>query len=374
MDLTIVFSTDRMSPAKREAIEIAQRHESENKNGMFKVKFDKRSNDLNQLIELCSSWKLTQFLIKNKKYSESEVCEVLYCEDRRGCHGRCEHGHSPYDFLLDQIEKCIDDPYDDDIQSEWLTETVSNSKSFEQLPDGTFKINKDALKREVENNFFVPLNICEKIDLNKFYKQIDSFTDTLSIPAMDEDRAEDSSVLDDEERDEAIEKAELMAPIFAKAIRNEFERVIIANFGNEKTASDFIRKADALCSLERYEESLECYDRALGLYPTNPLLWNGKASLLEYFIVDYENAAVAYTKAFELDSDNIEALHRKGICFDSLGKEREAVAEYEKAIELFKKWLKECPNDKDAKENLYYTKENLSAIKNDDSGETEKSS
>jgi tetratricopeptide (TPR) repeat protein len=300
---------------------------------------------------------------KNKKYSESEVCEVLYCDERRGCDGRCEHGHPPYDFLFDQIEKCIDDPYDDDIQSEWLTETVSTSKSFEKLPDGSFKINKEMLKREVENCFFVSLNICEKIDLNKFYKQIDSLPETFSIPAFDEGSEEDSSVLDDEERDEVIEKAELMAPIFAKAIRTEFERVIIANFGKEKTASDFIRKADALCSLERYEESLECYDRALGLYPTNPKLWDDKASLLEYFIADYEKGAEAYDKAFELDPSNIEALHRKGICYDALGKEKEAIATYEMAIELFEKRLKEFPNDKETKENLFYTKENLSAFK-----------
>jgi len=286
MDLTVVFSTDRMSPAKREAIEIAQRHEAENKNGMFKVKFDKRSNDLVQLIDLCSSWKLTYFLIKNKKYSESEVCEVLYCEDRRGCDGRCEQSHSSYGFLLDQIEKCIENPYDDEIKTEWLTETVSDSKSFEKQSGGTFKINKEALKRDVENSFFIPLNICEKIDLNKFFKQIDSLPETFSIPAIDEDNEETSSILDDEDRAEVIEKAELMAPIFAKAIRNEFERVIIANFGSEKTTSDFIRKADALCTLERYEEGLECYNRALELYPTNPTLWDDKASLLEYFIVD----------------------------------------------------------------------------------------
>lgn len=363
MDLTIVFSSDKLTPAKKEAIDIAQRHGAKKSDSIYKVKFDKRCKDLTQLVDLCFSWKLSHILIKDEKYSVSDLWQVLYCENRRKCDGECEHGYSAHFYLIDEIENCVEDPDNGDINSEWMNETVSDLESFEKQQDGTFKIKKDLLKQEIEKNYVIPINVCDKFDLNKIFARIDALPNTFSIPTIDEDNISEYSSLDDDQRKKIIETAQLVAPIYAKAVAKELELVILANFGSEKTASDYLKKADALFCLQRHDESLEHYNKALELYPANPILWNDKAFLLEIGFEDYQNAAEAYGKAFELDPNNIEALHRKGICFDSLGMEKEAIAEYEKAIELFEKHLKEFPNDEEAKEHLVDTLDNLSAFK-----------
>lgn len=362
MDLTITFSSDRMTAAKREAIDIAQRQRAENSDGMYKVKFDKRSKDLTELINLCSSWKLSYVLIKTEKYSFDEVCEVLYCDDRQKCDGRCEHGFSDYVCLLDEIQKCADDPDNEDIDSEWMMETVSDHKSFEKQSDGSFKIKKDALKQAIEKTFVIPINVCEKFDLKKILKQIDTLPDTFSIPAVDEGNRTGSSSLDDE-REKIIETANLVAPIFAKAVAKELEYIIIAHFGGDKTASDYAKRADAFNSLERYSESLEYYNKALELDATNSQLWYDKGMLLEIGLEEYAKAIDAYNRAFELDPNNIFSLRNIGICFESFGKESDAIAIYEKAIGLYEKRLKDNPDDEDAKEELILVRENMSCLK-----------
>lgn len=359
MDLTVVFSSDRMNAAKREAIDIAQRNGAEVSNDMYKVKFNKRCKDLTELVDLCSSWKRSHVLIGTEKYSFDEACEVLYCENRRKCDGRCEHGFSDYVYLLDEIEKCAVDPEDEDIDSDWLLETVSEHKAFEKQPDGSFKIKKDALKQAIEKTFVIPINVCEKFDLKNFVKQIDALPDIFSIPSGD-GSSRSESCLDDDEREKIIETANLVAPIFAKAVAKELEYVVIAHFGGEKTASDLAKRADAFNSLERYPESLEYYNKALELDATNSQIWYNKGLLLEIGLEDYEKAIEAYSRAYELDPNNIFSLRDIGICLEYLGREAEAIAKFEKAIGLYEKRLKDNPGDEKAKEELELVKEQLS--------------
>lgn len=363
MDLTVVFSSDRMSPAKREAIKIAERHGAENKNGMFRVQFDTRSKDLNQLISLCESWKLSHILIKDQEYPVSEVCEVLYCENRRKCDGRCEQGFSDYMFLLDEVEACSEDPDDSEVDSEWLSEAISDLESFEKQPDGSYKIKKEVLKNAIERSFVIPINLCDKFDLNKIFKQIDSLPDFFTILSIEQDNRSGSSFLDDDEREKILETARLVAPIFAKAVAKELEYVIIAHFGSEKTALDYAKKADAYYSLERYSESLDYYNKAIELDPKNAEIWYSKALLLEIGVDDYNEAITAYSRAYEIDNNNLLALHNIGICYESLGKNDDAIAMYEKTIGLYEKRLKENPNDGKVIEELGITRECLSALK-----------
>ncbi|HBX43874.1 MAG TPA: hypothetical protein DEH27_08885 [Deltaproteobacteria bacterium] len=48
----------------------------------------------------------------------------------------------------------------------------------------------------------------------------------------------------------------------------------------EELADAYVREADALAAGKRYDEALEIYDRAIGVWPDCTEAWTGKASLL----------------------------------------------------------------------------------------------
>jgi tetratricopeptide (TPR) repeat protein len=362
MDLTIVFSSDRVTPAKREAIEIAHRNGAEDKNGMFKIKFDKRCKDLTELIDLCESWKLSHALIQTKKYTVPEVSEVLYCENRRKCNGRCEHGFSDYIFLIESIGECAEDPEDKDIDVEWLMESVSDLDSFKKQPDGSFRIDKDHLKKAIENSFVIPMNVCDKFNISAIHEMIDDLPNGFSIPEVKGGRKSGSSVLDDDQREKIIETAHLVAPIYAKAVAREIENVIITNFGKENTAADLHKKAIAYDSLNRYKESLEYFNKALEMEPTSIQIWFDKGLLQEINLNDFKGAIDSFNRVLELDPAKIWSLYEIGSCHESLGNKDEAKRLYTKAIGLYEKRLADNPDDEEAKEDIGMIKENLSAL------------
>jgi tetratricopeptide (TPR) repeat protein len=135
------------------------------------------------------------------------------------------------------------------------------------------------------------------------------------------------------------------------------------NLSTEKNAKQCAKKADALYELQRYEESLECYTMALEMDPANADVWYKRGELLEIGLEKYEDAIESYEKALELDPDMFFALQAKGVCLDSLGRYDEAILTYEKVIGLYKKQLKQNPNDQETRENLQTVKENLNALK-----------
>ncbi len=50
--------------------------------------------------------------------------------------------------------------------------------------------------------------------------------------------------------------------------------------GPEEMADAYVREADALFAAKRYEEAIEGYDRAIGVYPDCSEAWTNKASVL----------------------------------------------------------------------------------------------
>jgi tetratricopeptide (TPR) repeat protein len=359
MDITVVFNGDRITESKKVAIEIANDHGAVKSGGMFKVKFDKKSHDLIKLLYLCMTWKLSHVLINGKQMPASDVYDVLTCDEKRECNGKCQRGYPGYIDLIDEIGACVKN---EDCDSDWIQEILPDLDSFEKQPDGSFKINKTKLKNNIEKKYAIPISVCEKIDINKIFNQIDELPDVFSISGFNEE-LEESSYFKSNEKEKLIETAKIVAPILAEVIAKELDKVIIANFGNEKNALSCAKKADALFSLQRYDESLEFYDKALEMDATNSIIWYEKGLLLEIGFENYEKAIDAYNRAFEIDPNNLPALRGMGCCLESLGKDKEAIATFEKAIKLYEERLVKNPNDKGAKEELQLIKESLSALK-----------
>ena len=107
----------------------------------------------------------------------------------------------------------------------------------------------------------------------------------------------------------------------------------------------------ALYEQEKYEEAIECYEKAIKLDPDYIYALNGKADCL-MVLEEYEKAAECYEKAITLYilfqagirrlpyknasciSDYTNVLKRKGDCLLNLKKYEEAIKCYEKALKL----------------------------------------
>jgi len=363
MNLTVIFNESRLTQEKKAAIEIAKKYEHVFRNGVYKVKFSKNCPDLLRLLELCTNWKTASVSIDNNDVGISDVYDVLSCSAINECNSKCNKGFSQYIDVIRWISNAIEGKENEFLDPHFLLEELLCLDSFEGHGEGTFTIDKKKLKKEIEREYSIPISICQKFDKNRILSQVDALPDKFTLPEEYLDENAEFNYFDKDTKEGLQAKAEIVAPIFAKAIAKELGTVIIANFGTEKNAKPCAVKADALYELQRYEESLECYSKSLDLDPANAEVWYKRGELLEIGFEKYEEAIQSYEKALKLNSNMFFALQAKGVCLDSLGKYDEAIVTYKKVIGLYKKRLEQNPNDEETKENLQTVEENLIALK-----------
>jgi Flp pilus assembly protein TadD len=92
-------------------------------------------------------------------------------------------------------------------------------------------------------------------------------------------------------------------------------------------------KARSLSNLGRYNEAIECYDKAIEIDPNYVFALSGKG----WALADsekYNEAIECYDKAIEIDPNYVFALSGKGWALLNLGKPEEAIRYYDKALEI----------------------------------------
>jgi tetratricopeptide (TPR) repeat protein len=84
-----------------------------------------------------------------------------------------------------------------------------------------------------------------------------------------------------------------------------------------------------------YVEAIQCYDKAIELYPYYTVAWNDKGVAIgRVDIVAYQEVMQCYDKALEQDPNFALIWSNKGAVFYNLGKYDEAVSSCDRAIEL----------------------------------------
>lgn len=98
----------------------------------------------------------------------------------------------------------------------------------------------------------------------------------------------------------------------------------------------------ALSALERYEEAISSYDRALEIRPDDYDAWCYRGNTLSDQR-HYEEAIASYDKALEINPDVDRAWLNRGIGLGKLGRYEEAVASFNRVLEISPKdniaWL-----------------------------------
>jgi serine/threonine protein kinase/predicted Zn-dependent protease len=131
------------------------------------------------------------------------------------------------------------------------------------------------------------------------------------------------------------------------------------NFYNRALELDFdsntcFYKGQALYQLQRYEEALEAFDQALGFHADSAPIHAHRGYTL-YQLQRYEEALEALDSSLALDADDATLYNIEGNILYSLGRYTEALERYDKAVEL-------APENKNYQANRTSTLEKLPTV------------
>ncbi|CAD8214737.1 unnamed protein product [Paramecium octaurelia] len=102
---------------------------------------------------------------------------------------------------------------------------------------------------------------------------------------------------------------------------------------NFEDAQRLLNQGVALSNLKKYQEAIECYDKAISINPKQDLAWNNKGNSLNN-LNKYEEAIECYDKAISINPKLDLAWNNKGNSLDDLYKYQEAIECYDKAISI----------------------------------------
>ncbi len=102
---------------------------------------------------------------------------------------------------------------------------------------------------------------------------------------------------------------------------------------SKKTSRTWTEKGWILGLLQRYEESIECFDRALEMDPRNLKALRGTASVLGR-LERYEEAIKWFDRAIEIDPNNYGLYRSKGTAYYHQERYEEAIKCFDRALKI----------------------------------------
>ena len=109
--------------------------------------------------------------------------------------------------------------------------------------------------------------------------------------------------------------------------------IFILNHINSNNAIELSKQGNTLFDLQRYQDALEVYEKAVNIRPDYSQGWNGQGKTLDK-LKKYKEALVAYDKAIQIQPDYLEAWIGRGFVLGNLQRYREAIASFDKALQL----------------------------------------
>lgn len=345
-DITLIFDISKGGPAKDRAINIAERYDIHKENDKIRVVFHKANADLITLIEICKQWKPSELLIGNQDYRFPDVLKILKCTDKNYCEGFCRKGNGLDFGLKMEIENASKGVYDEFSDPESVKHELSQIKGIKKEKDGSYHIDKNELKKNLLVDYNLPMQVCEKIDQEAMIKYVDSLPESFKISEEVVDVDEEFEGFSEYQIAEYREQANVMGPIIARHIAREIDKVFIANLGPEKDAISCERKADCLFELGRYDESVECFDKALAFDSKNTAILFGKALAL-FYNEKFQDALHAIDADLAVEPDNPRVWKLKGEILEGLGKYEDSIKILTRSREVFIKKMKDDPERDD---------------------------
>lgn len=107
--------------------------------------------------------------------------------------------------------------------------------------------------------------------------------------------------------------------------------IFMVNFINSSNATDLYNRGKTFSELNRNEEALNAYDKAIKIRPDYLEAWNGRGQIL-FNLKKSKEAIEAYDKAIQISPESFEAWAGRGYVLDKLEQYKEAIDSFDKAL------------------------------------------
>ncbi|BAY10346.1 serine/threonine-protein kinase [Calothrix sp. NIES-2098] len=98
-------------------------------------------------------------------------------------------------------------------------------------------------------------------------------------------------------------------------------------------ATELYKQGNTLYDLQRYQDALAVYDKAVNIRPNYAQGWYGRGNSLSA-LKQYKEALAAYDKAIQLQPDYLESWTSRGLVLENLQRYQEAISSFDKALQL----------------------------------------
>ncbi|QSV53638.1 MAG: tetratricopeptide repeat protein [Dolichospermum sp. UKL201] len=124
----------------------------------------------------------------------------------------------------------------------------------------------------------------------------------------------------------------LLLGIFILGI-GSFGAIFMLNRLNSKNAIELYNQGNTLIQLQRYQEALATYEKAIDIKPDYPQALYGKGKAL-FQLKKYQESLIAYDQAIQIQPNYLEAWTNRGFVLVRLKRYSEAIATVDKALQL----------------------------------------
>ena len=124
----------------------------------------------------------------------------------------------------------------------------------------------------------------------------------------------------------------LLLGIFVLGI-GSFGAIFMLNRLNNKNALELYNQGNTLIQLQRYEEALATYEKAIDIKPDYPQALYGQGKAL-FQLKKYQESLIAYDQAIQIQPNYLEAWTNRGFVLVRLKRYSEAIATVDKALQL----------------------------------------
>ncbi|CAK86537.1 unnamed protein product, partial (macronuclear) [Paramecium tetraurelia] len=193
---------------------------------------------------------------------------------------------------------------------------------------------KESCKQQQIIEFNNILNTLKKMltDQIRVEEQIDSsYQNDIKVEQINQLKQEDKNQLNFEEAKRLLIEGVALRKLnkYQEAIECYDKAISI----NPNYDDAWYNKGLALYNLNKYQEAIECYDKAISINPKYDAAWNNKGNSL-YDLKKYQEAIECYDKAISINPKYDAAWNNKGLALYDLKKYQEAIECYDKAISI----------------------------------------